>query len=223
MNSLLTGVGILALLFVWKYVWQRTLLDTTRDKLFDLRDGAREWFIDNGYSLDNSVYLALREVLNCHLRNTEGVSMISFFSYLVTKNRYGDYDKVLGERISNCFATDDEKISQYITKIRWQAGTILLVHMIKKSIFLSICALALTLLLLIRSAFICVLQAIKNKDALRTAYKMATAGALMAFFSVLSPGQSSNIRMEKFSVTQVASQSGGGFPSRCTPHSCKVS
>lgn len=207
MNSIMAGVSILTLLFVWKFLWQRTLLDTTRDTLFDLRDDSRQWFIDNGYSLEHPIYVTLRNVLNCHLLNTENVSMIRFLSYIISRNKNKDYDEILEKKISSSFETDDKKILEYIDKVRFQAGAVLLLHMIKKSMFLSMLSFCITVIFFIKFALSYAVHQIASCKTVKSTYKLATAGALMFFFSVFSPGQTSNIRMEKFSATQVSNQS----------------
>lgn len=215
MHYIMTAFSILAIVVAWKYMWQRTLLDTTRDKLFDLRDDAREWFLNNGYSLDNSVYRALRGMINCHLLHTEKVSLTSYMAYSVTKQLFHEQESLLEKQIEAEFATDDKNIEEYASRVRVSAGFVLIDHIVKNNLFLlvvcyvaaGLCAVWFFLIDLIKTATL--------KGSFGKRFHPALASVLVAFFSFVSPGLISNMRMEKYSLSQTASQNPSAFVHKC--------
>jgi len=114
MQLLIFGFSLLGLLFVWKYIWQKTLLDETRDRLFCLREEVRQWFIDEGYDLSHPIYQSLRATINQHLRHTESITVISYLSFCISIEKNPRYDKYLSNNISKMFTTDDEKLKIFI-------------------------------------------------------------------------------------------------------------
>lgn len=207
MDSFLLGIELVILYIVWKYMWQKTLLDATRDSLFDLRDGARYWFIENGYTLDHKIYISLREIINYHLRNIEKLTTPAILTHLIRKKIDKEYDKNIGDNISSMFSTDDKKLSEYLLKIRWEAGVIVFLYGIKRSMVLSFIFFILTILVLLREALRYLLhKALSEVHPVQCTYKAITVGAMMAFLSFISSGNASNIRMERFSVSQVICQ-----------------
>ena len=207
MDSFLLGIELVILYIVWKYMWQKTLLDATRDSLFDLRDGARYWFIENGYALDHEMYISLRKIINYHLRNIEKITIPSILAHLIRKKIDKEYDKNIGDSISSMFSTDDKKLSKYLTKIRWEAGIIVFLYSVKRSMTLSFIFFIFTVFVLLRETLRYLLhKVLSDVNPVQCTYKAITVGALMAFLSFISPGNASNIRMERFSVSQVTCQ-----------------
>lgn len=88
MNLVLLGVNILLVLVIWRFMVKRTVLDHTRDKLFDLRDEVRETFIAREWDLGSPAYKKLRDLLNGHLRFTEDYSIwkVAYLSAAIEKN-----------------------------------------------------------------------------------------------------------------------------------------
>lgn len=207
MDSLLLGIELVLLYISWKYIWQRALLDATRDKLFDLRDGARLWFIENGYALNHNSYISLREILNYHLRNIELITISSILTHLVRKRINKEYDKEIGDSISSMFSTDDKMLSEYLTKIRWEAGVSVFLYAIKRSMLLCLIFFIIAAAVILKEIMRHLSRKVFSRvHPVKSAYKAITVGALMAFLSFISSGQSSNIRMERFSFSQVTSQ-----------------
>lgn len=215
MHSIITGLAVLAVFFVWKHMWRRTLLDTTRDRLFDLRDGARVWFLENGYTLDQPTYRALRRMLNCHLRHTERATLLSFISYSVAKQIFHDYDALLDEKINAEFTTTDPQIAKYVSDVRSNASYILLNHMVKRNLFMTICFYIVFALYFIKDFWEALYSNIKFKKPINKQFRSVMVGAMIAFFSMTSQGQISNVRLEKYSLSQTANLSGAFFVSRC--------
>ena len=215
MNYIITGLAIIAIFCAWKYMWQRTLLDTTRDRLFDLRDEARAWFLKNGYSLSHPVHIALREMLNCHLRHTERVSLTSYAAYALSKQSFRQQEAYLEKQIEADFATEDEKIYKYVSRVREVAGFVLIDHIIKNNLFLTIVCYSLAATCFCVAVLRDALKKIVTPSSMSKRFHPAMASAMVAFVSLLSPGQISNIRMEKYSLTQTANQCETPFVHRC--------
>ena len=75
MLFLALGLHVSSLILIWHFVAKRTVLDHTRDKLFDLRDQIRADHLANGWGLENDAYKNLRKMLNAYLRYTSSVRL----------------------------------------------------------------------------------------------------------------------------------------------------
>jgi len=129
----LFGVGVLAILSTWHWMYQPSLLDQTRDKLFDLRDEVRAHFVANGYSLDDRPYRAIRDLLNGHLLHTNRLSFSHFVAIAAWMQSNQKEAGLLREKLDRLFKTDDTALAEYLRKVRKQAALIMLEYMIKKS------------------------------------------------------------------------------------------
>lgn len=136
-----TAVGILLLLVVWR-AWRKTMLDASRDALFDLRDRSREWFLANGYGLDHRLYRELRDVLNAQLRFTENMRFVGllYFAWRMPATVIAQMNTDIQTR----FDTSDETLRRYVTETRRQAIRALQTYMILTSTTVMILILALT-------------------------------------------------------------------------------
>ena len=132
MTEVIAGFSILAFLLVWHFVWKPTLFDNTRDRLFDLRDNVRTWFINYGYSLDHPMYIGLRYMLNSYIYNVEKVTLTKLILFMATKDSSLKEDLQLQEN----FETDDVDVLEFVNSVHHKASGILLSHMVKKNIFL---------------------------------------------------------------------------------------
>jgi len=130
MELIVTAVGILLLLLAWR-AWKKTVLDDTRDRLFDLRDGAREWFLVKGYGLNHPMYRQLRDLLNAQLRFTEHIRFIGlvFFSWRVPAKTV----EVWHRQFDGKFGTADRELQLYIQQTRRLAIRSMQRYMIKTS------------------------------------------------------------------------------------------
>jgi len=133
MELTVLGVNILLLMAVWKFMLRKTILDHSRDKLFDLRADVRTTFIRNGWDLNSSAYMKLRDLINGHLRFTEemGLSRTIYFTARVRENK--ELQAFMHERIQRVFATNDAAQRAYIEKIRRNALTVSLEYSIYSS------------------------------------------------------------------------------------------
>ena len=138
MSEILLGITLLAFMLFWKLVWQKTLLDYTRDNLFDLRDELRLWFIENKYGLDHPIYKELRFIINNHLRHTERATMMSYLAFNMITKKHPDYNEKILSSSNSIFETSDSKLNNFTIRIRNKAFYILLTQMIGRSSFLCI-------------------------------------------------------------------------------------
>lgn len=121
MQITLFALGVLVMMMVWRFMLRRTILDNSRDQLFDLRDELRETFIKNGWDIGSPIYKRLRDLLNGHLRFTEEVSV----SQIVYLEVVVKHDKKLQSefqiRAEKIFASDNEAQKEFIQSIRKRA------------------------------------------------------------------------------------------------------
>ena len=66
-SMFLAFVTLIVLRLAWG-AWKSTLRDIVRDRLFDLRDEWREFFVKNGLSMELPEYARVRDFLNHYLR-----------------------------------------------------------------------------------------------------------------------------------------------------------
>ncbi len=112
-------IGLAFLLLAWRS-WQVTMLDATRDRLFDLRDGLRDTFAGRADGLHNRIYLELRELVNAHLRSTEDVRFVGFvwFARLLTPELVRHISRAIDAR----FVTDDPELAALVQQTRRAAA-----------------------------------------------------------------------------------------------------
>lgn len=201
MNILMSGLSLLGFWLAWKFIWQPTLLDTTRDQLFDLRDKAREWFLKNGYGLDNPTYRALRRLLNSHLRMTETVTFSRFLLFLHFESALKDIDEQLETRIEQEFSTPDRKIERYVQKVRNRAYSIMVGQMIFRNYFLVFGFIIFALCFAIRAVFRALIGYAMPIHFFKTCAS-AVIGAIFAILTLAVASPISNTRMEKYSLSQ---------------------
>ena len=127
MSEILAGFGILGFLLAWNFLWRPTLLDDTRDRLFDLRDAARAWFVKNGYGLAHPAYLELRGMLNASIRYTEKLSLAKFMAFRLTQKN----SKTSADALS-----DVPQIAEYANSVLRRRSDILFSYMFQKNLFL---------------------------------------------------------------------------------------
>lgn len=132
-NTTFLGINILLLIIIWDKVLKPSILDNYRDKLFDLREEVREYYLANGIPLSHNTYIQLRNLINSHLRFTEEMSLIkvAFFASRIEKNKsLRDY---IQRSIESNFTTDNKKLSIFIKSARKKAIDILFEYMIFSS------------------------------------------------------------------------------------------
>ncbi|MRX08610.1 hypothetical protein GJ697_12240 [Pseudoduganella sp. FT25W] len=130
----LTGIGIISIMATWKFIWLPTVLDSTRDTLFDLRDRQlRRYFLSKKIGLEHPVYIALRGLLNGHLRNTTSLSL-SQCAYMQTHIQ--KHPALAEQRIAEIneqFKVDDPDLQKFVDEIRFKSSVAMLTHMVDSS------------------------------------------------------------------------------------------
>lgn len=135
METILLGFGIIFMVAGWHFVWMPTVLDSSRDKLFDLRDQTvRDYFVQKGIPLDNNIYQELRTLINGHLRHTESLTFFGFMSMLVWTAKNDEISSEIRERIEKRFDSGNAELKVLAEKTREQAARIMIEFMIESSI-----------------------------------------------------------------------------------------
>lgn len=136
MELVLSGVGIILSILTWQFMWKPTVLDSARDKLFDLRDReVRGWFVKNGVSMDNHVYKALRGLLNGMLKETESMTLVHVVALLVWSSENKELEAERRREINQLFETDDPELSRLVNDVREKAALVMIGYVVESSPF----------------------------------------------------------------------------------------
>ena len=142
----LTFVALIALRIAWG-AWKSTCRDVARDRLFDLRDEWREFFISNGLSMELPEYAKVRGMINDYLRYTARFRLVGLlFAALVVPRELCIAAAVEADEE---FQSSNQRIAMEIARIRRRSVSAIQEYMICTSIlvfpFLT-CAFGLALL-----------------------------------------------------------------------------
>jgi len=121
MQLTLFGINLLLLILVWRFMIRKTILDNSRDKLFDLRDELRATFVRNEWDLNSPLYKKMRDLLNGHLRFTEEFSIWKILYLDVSMKEKKHLQTELHDRVQNVFISNDPKQQEFIKDIRRRA------------------------------------------------------------------------------------------------------
>lgn len=177
---ILFGVGVLAMLVSWRWMIKPTLLDTTRDKLFDLREEVRAFFLVRPRGLEDPIYANTRGLINGHLRNTEELTFFRFVAALVWLERNKDAAKEISEKVNRRFKSDDQDVARYVYEVRRRAIFIMLGYAGTTSVL----ALALIAVGYIIQPFLWVAKAINSIFTGRAAHAVFAAQAAAVVIAV---------------------------------------
>lgn len=126
----LLGLNILLVIFVWKYMIKKTILDHYRDKLFDLRKEVRDYFVAHEIPLSCDTYKNLYDLLNAHLQFTEDITF-SKFIFLESELKNNDSLKeYLKNQLDSKFKTSDKQLDDFVKDIRRRSISVLTDYMI---------------------------------------------------------------------------------------------
>ncbi|MDZ7919589.1 hypothetical protein [Rhodoferax sp.] len=127
MTMLFLGINILLIMGTWHFVVKKTLLDHTRDKLFDLRDEVRRVHLERGWSIDTDLYGNLRSMINAYLRYTENYSVWQVVALRVELSRQAQSGlrEHLVTRINANFKAGTQDQQKYVADVRRRAGNAL--------------------------------------------------------------------------------------------------
>lgn len=133
MELVFIGVNGILLMLVWRLILKKSVLDSHRDRLFDLRDHLRLSFIEKGWSLDLPIYRRLRDLINGYLRFTESYS---FGEFVYLENEVKRNEKIktaLAERFAAQFQADTEEQRAFVKEFRRDAVAVMMNYMIVSS------------------------------------------------------------------------------------------
>ena len=127
MTLVFLGLNILFIMGAWHFVVKKTLLDHTRDKLFDLRDEMRSTHLEQGWSIDTELYGNLRSMINAYLRDTENYSVWQVMALRagLSKHESSGLREHLVARIDANFKADNHAQQIYVASVRRRAGSAL--------------------------------------------------------------------------------------------------
>lgn len=135
------GVNLLLVMLVWQLMLRKSILDHSRDKLFDLRDEVRDVFIAKNWDLNSTVYRNLRDLLNGHLRFTEEFSIWRVIYMESAVKEGSDLDLELQKAVSKRFKAANAEQAEFVNKIRRQSVVAVMQFAIYGSGFLLLLAL----------------------------------------------------------------------------------
>lgn len=133
MNLFLIGFNGLLLILVWRFILRRSILDTYRDRLFDLRDHLRETFVTRGWSLESPLYRHLRNLINGYLRFTESYSFGEFVFMEIKVKETPALQAALTAKVASKFAADNDEQKAFIAEFRREAVSAMMSYMIVSS------------------------------------------------------------------------------------------
>jgi hypothetical protein len=146
MSLILLGLNILIIMGVWHFIVKKTLLDNTRDKLFDLRDELRRVHLEHGWAIDTATYGNLRAMINAYLRYTENYSVwqVTAVRVELQKQEHAKLRKHLVSSINANFKASNQKQAAYVADVRRRAGKALVDFSVYNSGLLLLIAILIT-------------------------------------------------------------------------------
>lgn len=117
-SMFITLVMLVVLRFAWG-AWKSTQRDIVRDRLFDLRDEWRSFFVGNGLSMDLPEYAHVRDFLNRYLRYSCRLRLVGLF-YVAMRAPDG-LVSATAEKIDAELASGNPLVSKEIRRIRREA------------------------------------------------------------------------------------------------------
>jgi hypothetical protein len=140
MQVAILGVNILLFMLVWKYMYQKSILDRKRDHLFDLREDVREYFLTNNISLSEPVYKNIRDVLNRHIKVLDRTNFSRIFVYSNLMERNPELSEYMAEQINKRFETKNNNLKKFIKEIRAKATLCVTSYLIESSLIMLVVA-----------------------------------------------------------------------------------
>ena len=144
MEIALFGINILLMIFVWHFMLRKTILDHSRDQLFDLRDELRSEFLNNDWDLGSQDYKKLRDLINGHLRFTEQASILRISIVTAEIKRNSELKDFLRIRLDKVFVSNIPAQQEFIKKFRMKALVVVMSYAVFSSGFLLLAALAIS-------------------------------------------------------------------------------
>ncbi|MHB8345870.1 MAG: hypothetical protein ACYDHM_01565 [Acidiferrobacterales bacterium] len=136
--SSLSAVITLAIGYFFFYVvWQRYVVDVTRQHLFELRDQLFDIAADGRLSFENDPYKTIRRVFNAGIRfahQADWVHILAF--YLVARRRKGAIFKSAMQIPHLVAQIRDEKVRAEVQRIIGRMHLVLVWHVYRRSLVL---------------------------------------------------------------------------------------
>ncbi|MEW6219736.1 MAG: hypothetical protein AB1634_09430 [Thermodesulfobacteriota bacterium] len=129
-EAIFFGLNILLVLLLWKKMLRPSILDHFRDKLFDLREEVRDFYVQRGIPLDSKSYVELRRLINGHLRYSESMTMAGTLGFAALVNTRPVVVKQLQDEIEQRYSVDDADVAEFIRRTRGKATDILFGYML---------------------------------------------------------------------------------------------
>jgi len=134
LEMILLGLGLLLTMITWKFMLKPSLLDATRDQLFDLRESVREHYINTGKGLTDPSYIALRGLLNAHLRFTEQVTFLRVIFAMTWRNEHAEAFAAMHRSFDKTLEAQNAETQRYVQGVRLQASVAMLDYAAKSSL-----------------------------------------------------------------------------------------
>lgn len=135
MEEFLLGFGMLLGFFVWK-AWKKTALDQCRDRLFDIRDDARRYFISRNIPLDHGIYVSLRRLLNAHIRYTLRMTFPRYLSMTFAMRSNPELMAEMRAELESLLKSNDPELSAYIATARRDSSNAMIKYIGETSAFI---------------------------------------------------------------------------------------
>lgn len=132
---ILTAFNILLLLFIWQVFLKKTILDTHRDQLFDLRCKLREIFAEKN-ALNSRSYIETRKLLNAQIALTENLSILQYYLWKRFTNSEVLKNKITENQMN--FRSENPELQEAVDGIRSDASVVCSSYMILSSLTLTI-------------------------------------------------------------------------------------
>lgn len=122
-------IAIIALGFAW-YCLRKSMLDTSRDYLFDLREDVRATFIEKNWGLNCIEYKRMRDLINCAIRYAEDKTLFS----VIRVNRIISRNKIASDSLKKLkkeiLSSGNPEIELYLKKTFELVGNEIFVHLL---------------------------------------------------------------------------------------------
>lgn len=133
MQLMLIGLNGLLLFCLWTFALKKTILDTHRDHLFDLRDSIRATFVAEGWDLNSPIYKRLRDLINRYLRFTENYSLWEVVHMNKEVSKRPNLQVYMKTKIETEFAVADTSQQAFVRQMRAEALSVIVNYMILSS------------------------------------------------------------------------------------------
>lgn len=126
-------LSLLILRLAWKCL-RKSILDASRDAMFDLRESVRAKFIEEGWGLDCIEYRRIRDLINASIRYTEDKTLFE----VITTNRAISENEIVQRAVlaykNEILSSTNPKIEKYLKSVFSDLADELLLYLFKTNI-----------------------------------------------------------------------------------------